>query len=206
MIVHRNRDTLGRLVRDAWIKWARTHPSPKPSWLVPYDALPESDQEADRQIGEFIYNLREADLDYLKKACSKENEEISQILGSALGFPRFCDDLKSFPEATEKDGVCVGDHVTVTLAMLASDRIRALESRNDSESLAKTTFTLDLFDDPSVQEKSKFLNYVQILYDDSRNEREADLWFGFVDNHMVPGYSYEFTVKKVPLKTGTTNV
>lgn len=49
-----DRDDLGRRVRAAWIKWALTQPSPKPSWLVPYDELPETDKEADRQIGEAL--------------------------------------------------------------------------------------------------------------------------------------------------------
>ena len=48
------RDALGRAVREAWIKWANTQPTPKPSWLVPYDQLHEADKEADRQIGEAI--------------------------------------------------------------------------------------------------------------------------------------------------------
>jgi chromosome segregation ATPase len=49
-----HRDTLGRYVREAWIRWARIQPNPKPSWLVEYDDLPEPDKEADRQIGECI--------------------------------------------------------------------------------------------------------------------------------------------------------
>lgn len=49
-----HRDVLGRLVRDAWVKWARSQPNPKASWLVPYDDLPEADKEADRQIGEAL--------------------------------------------------------------------------------------------------------------------------------------------------------
>lgn len=48
------RDTLGRLVRQAWMLWANEQPDPKPSWLVPYDDLPEPDREADRRIGEAI--------------------------------------------------------------------------------------------------------------------------------------------------------
>lgn len=46
------RDTLGRAVRAAWIKWARTQPNPKPSWLVPWEELSEADREADRVIAE----------------------------------------------------------------------------------------------------------------------------------------------------------
>jgi hypothetical protein len=49
-----DRETLGRMVREAWVRWALTQPSPKPSWLVPYDALDEPDKEADRQIGESV--------------------------------------------------------------------------------------------------------------------------------------------------------
>lgn len=49
-----DRDALARVVREAWVKWARTQPNPKPSWLVPYDDLSEPDKEADRQIGEAV--------------------------------------------------------------------------------------------------------------------------------------------------------
>lgn len=47
-----DRDAGGRIVREAWVRWARTQPNPKPSWLVPYDDLSEPDKEADRQIFE----------------------------------------------------------------------------------------------------------------------------------------------------------
>lgn len=49
------RDGLGRLVRDAWIRWAKQQPNPKASWLAPYDELSEPDKEADRQIGETVF-------------------------------------------------------------------------------------------------------------------------------------------------------
>ncbi len=49
-----DRDTAGRMVREAWVRWAETQPSPKLSWLLPYDDLSEPDKEADRQIGEAI--------------------------------------------------------------------------------------------------------------------------------------------------------
>jgi transposase-like protein len=47
-----NRETLGRWVREAWVDWAMTQPNPKPSWLVPWEQLGETDREADRVIGE----------------------------------------------------------------------------------------------------------------------------------------------------------
>lgn len=65
----------------------------------------------------------------LREAWSRENDEIEQILGRALGFPRYCDDQRNFPGATEADGVCVGPQVAITLAQDASDRIRSLESQ-----------------------------------------------------------------------------
>lgn len=50
------RDHLGRIVREAWIAWAKEQPDPKPSWLVPYDELSEADKEADRRIGEAVWD------------------------------------------------------------------------------------------------------------------------------------------------------
>lgn len=50
------RDALGRVVREEWVAWAREQPDPKPSWLVPYDELPEGMKEADRRIGEGVTN------------------------------------------------------------------------------------------------------------------------------------------------------
>lgn len=49
-----DRDELGRMVREAWVRWAQTQPMPKASWLIPYNELTEADKEADRQIGEAI--------------------------------------------------------------------------------------------------------------------------------------------------------
>ena len=60
-----SRDDLGRVVRDAWIAWARTQPNPKPSWLVPYRDLAEPDKEADRLIGEAVTVFIEARVDLM---------------------------------------------------------------------------------------------------------------------------------------------
>lgn len=49
-----SRDDLGRIVREAWVRWARDQTDPKPSWLVPWEDLPENDREADRQIAEAV--------------------------------------------------------------------------------------------------------------------------------------------------------
>lgn len=55
-MIANNRDEGGRLVREAWIRWAIRQPNPKTSWLVPYDAeeFPEADREADRCIWDEI--------------------------------------------------------------------------------------------------------------------------------------------------------
>jgi len=49
-----HRDILGRVVREAWVKWALTQPNPKVSWLLSYDQIAESGKEVDRQIGEAV--------------------------------------------------------------------------------------------------------------------------------------------------------
>lgn len=60
----------------------------------------------------------------LRDALSRSNDEISQTLGKALGYPRFSDDQKNFPGATGDD-VCVGEHVAETLAMEAARELQA---------------------------------------------------------------------------------
>lgn len=58
--------------------------------------------------------------------CAYEND-ITQLLGKALGYPWYKDDQKNFPGATEADGVCVGEHVAVTLAAeIAEAHVKAL--------------------------------------------------------------------------------
>lgn len=49
-----NRDELGRLVRETWVKYCIETGDVKPSHLLPYDALSEWDKEADRRIGEAV--------------------------------------------------------------------------------------------------------------------------------------------------------
>jgi hypothetical protein len=49
-----NREDGGKLVRGAWIKWARTQPDPKHSWLIPWEKLSEEEKEAECQVWETI--------------------------------------------------------------------------------------------------------------------------------------------------------
>jgi len=74
---------------------------------VPAPQMPPPDDDATR----------------LRTAVARENEEICQLLGAALGYPRFCDDPANFPDATPEHGVCVGDHVAVTIAAEAANRL-----------------------------------------------------------------------------------
>ena len=60
--------------------------------------------------------------------CIATDRAIEQVLGKALGYPRYCDDQKNFPGSTEADGVCVGEHTPVTLALEAAERLRSMEA------------------------------------------------------------------------------
>ena len=65
----------------------------------------------------------------LERTCSKTNEEVCQSLGKVLGYPWFKDDQKNFPDATEENGVCVGEHVAESISEEAAKKIVALEER-----------------------------------------------------------------------------
>ena len=67
-----------------------------------------------------------AEVERLRSGMTADNDVICQVLGRALGYPWFEDDPKNFPGATESNGVCVGDHVAVTLAVEAAQRVAAL--------------------------------------------------------------------------------
>lgn len=71
--------------------------------------------------------ITETEIAELRKAASASNDRICQTLGKALGYPWFKDDQVNFPGATEEHGVCVGDHVSESIAEEAAKRIKALE-------------------------------------------------------------------------------
>ena len=76
---------------------------------------------------DFLYS----EIQRLKNGLSKQQGEVQQILGKALGYPRYCDDQVNFPLATEKDGVCVGEHTAETLAEEAAKKIAELMQADD---------------------------------------------------------------------------
>jgi len=89
-------------------------------WYLAVDDAKELLSERDRL---------EAEVERLQAKCdgyAKENEEVMQHLGQALGYPYFADDQKNFPGATKADGVAVGEHVPVTLAIVAKKKIEQL--------------------------------------------------------------------------------
>ena len=51
-----SRDDVGRVVRETWEAWAREQPdvAEHPSWLVPWESLPERDREVDMRIGDAV--------------------------------------------------------------------------------------------------------------------------------------------------------
>jgi hypothetical protein len=49
-----DREYLGRLVRLVWIAWAQEQSNPNPSWLKPWEEIPEEVREVDRRIGAAI--------------------------------------------------------------------------------------------------------------------------------------------------------
>jgi hypothetical protein len=55
------------------------------------------------------------DAERLKVRMMHEMHEVEQIAGKALGYPWYKDDQLNFTGATEADGVCIGEHVPVTI-------------------------------------------------------------------------------------------
>jgi hypothetical protein len=103
--------------------------------------------ESGRDIPDWIVDAKER-IKLLEYGIARQNLEIEQTCGKVLGYPWFKDDPKNFPGATEKDGVCVGEHVAETIAAElaqkyteAKERIKRLEEGGD-EAIYKT----NLFD------------------------------------------------------------
>lgn len=68
----------------------------------------------------------------LESGCARQDEEVLQTLGKALGYPWFKDDPGIFPGATAADGVCTGEHVAGSIACEAADRIARLRERAEA--------------------------------------------------------------------------
>ena len=103
-----DRDTLGQIVRSAWVSWASEQPDPKPSWLVPWDELSEPDKEADRRIGETVAESVRRDM-------------------AATGFSAFVTagglDLEECITKLEERNQCLNQHLSATLRLLVRIRL-----------------------------------------------------------------------------------
>lgn len=72
--------------------------------------------------------------EYLKDLVSKDNDEICQLIGKTLEYPWFKDDQKNFPGATEEHGVCVGDHVYITMVYELVEAYKSLKTQCELQS------------------------------------------------------------------------
>lgn len=104
------------------------------------DEIQSDDGVANAAIHEAAQRLEQQSekIKRLYEGILKNNQEIEQTCGKVLGYPWFKDDQKNFPGATEKDGVCVGDHVGATIVSeLAKRHAGALDRIQRLEELGK---------------------------------------------------------------------
>jgi hypothetical protein len=97
MLANEVRDNLGRRARDVWVRWASQQDNPKPSWLVSWEQLSESEREVDRQIGESLWMLG---IDCAASVCRMEAEE-ERVYTSGEAGERFAMPKERCAEAIE---------------------------------------------------------------------------------------------------------
>lgn len=95
--------------------------------LVAWEAQAQTDR---RELLSLVRDLQ-AERDRITCDVRMTDRDICNVLGKALGYPLFFEDQKNFPGTTEADGVCVGEHVPLTLADEAAERIRGLQAERD---------------------------------------------------------------------------
>lgn len=66
---------------------------------------------------------KDAEIARLQLAMRQENNYVCQVLGKALGYPQLKDDQRTFPEATEADGVVVEPNTAASLADEAAEMV-----------------------------------------------------------------------------------
>lgn len=72
-------------MRQAWLEWAREQPSPKPSWLLPWEELSDADREVDRRIGETVFAVAERSLiEWLWSEDARKYTEIGPLIAKAV--------------------------------------------------------------------------------------------------------------------------
>lgn len=82
-------------------------------------------------LGMQIANLEGQLVDEQRKSkgYASECRDVEQYLGQALGYPWYRDDPKNFPECTDADGVCVGEHTPATIAAEGAQRIVEMRAK-----------------------------------------------------------------------------
>lgn len=90
------REQLGRIVRYAWIEWAKQQENRKDHWLTPWEELDEPIKEADRQIGEQVadYVLRD------QKIYREMFEEVEQYIKNHEAYNK----ISHYGSRTERIG------------------------------------------------------------------------------------------------------
>jgi hypothetical protein len=76
------RGTLGRLVRSTWVAYCMEIGDTKPSHLAPWEELPEPDREADRRIGESVYqfamtNIAAEELRHIRMLPTRSQQQVA---------------------------------------------------------------------------------------------------------------------------------
>jgi len=97
------------------------------------ELMPAIDIELVKEVVRLVTKEEETEqaekIKELERSFARQSIEIEQFLGRALGFPWYKDDPKNFPNATESDGVCVGDHTPESLAAQAANALNQLKER-----------------------------------------------------------------------------
>lgn len=130
-------------------------------------------------------------------ALNLECDLIAQTFGKALGYPWFKDDQKNFPGATENDGVCIGEHVPVTIAAEASLYINKL--REENEALMRIIGTGGLSDAAKFQKACR-MKVTEITTDISKSVLGT---YGAFIIHNI-GESVPIAVRLEPHLDGTS--
>jgi hypothetical protein len=83
-----DREQLGRLVRQVWVRWASEQRRPKRSWLVGWDQLGDGQREVDMRIGETVAAHVTAKVMGDLPALRTERDELRQQIEDLREFER----------------------------------------------------------------------------------------------------------------------
>jgi len=81
-----DREQVGRLVRQTWVRWASEQRRPKKSWLAGWDQLDQGQREVDMRIGEAVASLVRA----------RVMGDLPKLRADGEDLQRQIEDLRSF--------------------------------------------------------------------------------------------------------------